>query len=164
VTSLSDTPPLAILWCCKSEIVDEMAFWIKMYWNRLVIFRIRSFNIVSVSPSSILVNNFLRRHNSTLSCCFICISWQFMFCNWRRRLCRRKFCNTLFKCVYNLHEEIFCLIVSCYTCILKCSTTDYMDYLIITWTQALEPSSSVAKHKLPRDTNKTTRQRAIMTS
>jgi hypothetical protein len=27
-----------------------------------------------------------------------------------------------------------------------------------------QPSSSVAKHKLPRDTNKTTRQRAIMTS
>ena len=47
---------------CKSEIVDGMAFWIKMYWNRFVIFFlhiliserwfcIRSFNIVSVSPT-----------------------------------------------------------------------------------------------------------------
>jgi hypothetical protein len=42
-----------------------------------------------------IFSNFLRRHNNTIRCydvlLFFCISKQFMFCNWRRRLCRRKF-------------------------------------------------------------------------
>ena len=43
------------------------------------------------------------------------------------------FCNTLFKCIYNLHEEIFCLIVDHIEreCLICVTCTIYMSIIII---------------------------------
>ena len=45
-----------------------------------------------------------------LSCCFFVCLGSLCFATDEDDCAVENFCNTLFKCVYNLHEEIFCLI------------------------------------------------------
>jgi hypothetical protein len=46
----------------------------------------------------------------TLSCFFVSLG-SLCFATDEDGRAVKNFCNTLFKCIYNLHEEIFCLIV-----------------------------------------------------
>ena len=46
-----------------------------------------------------------------MSCCFFVSLSSLCFATDEDGCAVEIFCNTLFKCVYNLHEEIFCLIV-----------------------------------------------------
>ena len=65
----------------------------------------------------IIFSIFLRHHNSTIRCYDVVLLFFFVslsslcFATDEDGCAVEKFCNTLFKCIYNLHEEIFCLIV-----------------------------------------------------
>ena len=50
----------------------------------------------------------------TMSCCFFVSLSSLCFATDEDGCAVENFCNTLFKCIYNLHEEIFCLIVHIY--------------------------------------------------
>ena len=102
------------LWKCLLLII--IAIPKKQFYIKITKSIAKLFDCTTVFINFCLVNNFFydiiiaRLDVMTLSCCFFVSFSSLCFATDEDGCAVENFCNTLFTCVYNLHEEIFCLI------------------------------------------------------